>query len=76
MTTRTRPRSVCSGCGRRIPRSEPDIILRPMTPENPTRTALRLVYHERCHAAALERVQGVESALWRMTHRYVEAAAN
>jgi hypothetical protein len=68
-----RPR--CAGCKRRIPRSEPDLILRRMSEENPTVTALRLVYHERCKDAALKRITSTP-ALWRMTHRYVEAGVN
>jgi hypothetical protein len=65
----------CAGCKKRIPRGEPDLILRRMAPENPTLTALRLVYHERCKDAALECVSGT-AALWHMTHRYIEARAN
>jgi len=60
---------------KRITRGEPDLILRRMASENPTVTALRLVYHARCYTAALERVTD-KPALWRMTHRYVEAEAN
>jgi hypothetical protein len=66
----------CSGCGRRIPRSEPDLILRRMDPDNPMRTALRLVYHERCWPSAAGRVSESPPALWRMTHRHIEAEAN
>jgi len=65
----------CAGCRKRIPRSEPDLILRRMDPDNPMRTALRLVYHVRCHVTALERAAATP-ALWHMTHRYVEAVAN
>jgi hypothetical protein len=64
----------CAGCGRRIPRSEPDLILRRMDAEDPTRTALKLVFHERCKDAALERAASTP-ALWYMTHRYIEAVA-
>ena len=67
-----RPR--CAGCKRCITRGEPDLILRRMAEENPTVTSLRLVYHVRCRGAALERVTGTP-ALWRMTHRHVEAGA-
>ena len=67
----------CSGCGRRIPRSEPDLILRRMSEENPTVAALKLAFHERCKDAALERATSEATpALWYMTHRYIEAAAN
>ncbi len=66
----------CAGCNKRIPPSEPDLILRRMDLENPTRTALRLVYHERCSGAAIERAANQPPALWRMTHRYIEAEAN
>jgi hypothetical protein len=65
----------CAGCGRRIPRSEPDLILRRMDADNPTRTALKLAYHERCKDAVLQRIVDTP-ALWRMTHRHVEAEAN
>jgi len=65
----------CAGCKKRITKGEPDLILRRMAPENPTLTALRLVYHVRCYAAALERASETP-ALWRMTHRYIAAEAN
>jgi hypothetical protein len=65
----------CAGCKKRISRGEPDLILRKMAPENSAVVALRLTYHERCKDAALERVQATP-ALWRMTHRYIEAKAN
>jgi hypothetical protein len=71
--TRTKPR--CSGCGRRIPRSEPDLILRRYSPDA-RRVELRRAYHERCKDAALEHVQGAKPALWRLTHRHIEAEAN
>jgi len=45
----------CSGCGRRIPRSEPDLIMRRMSDEDPTVSTLRLAFHERCEDAALKR---------------------
>jgi hypothetical protein len=65
----------CAGCKRRITKGEPDLILRRMAEENPTVTALKLVYHERCKDAALERATE-RPALWLMTHRYIEAEAN
>jgi hypothetical protein len=68
-------KSRCAGCKKRTTRGEPNLILRRMAPENPTQTALRLVYHVRCYAAALERA-GETPALWHMTHRHVEAEAN
>ena len=67
----------CSGCGRRIPRSEPDLILRRMSEDNHTVSILRLAFHERCKDAALERATSEATpALWVMTHRHVEAVAN
>jgi hypothetical protein len=67
----------CSGCGRRIPRSEPDLILRHATEDDPTVSTLRLAFHERCKDAALERATSEATpALWVMTHRHVEAVAN
>ena len=65
----------CAGCKKRITRGEPDLVLLRMAQENPTVTALRLVYHVRCQGAALERVTD-KSALWHLTHRYIEAEAN
>lgn len=75
MKTRSKAAPRCAGCNKRIPPSEPDLILRRMCEEDPMRTALRLVYHERCSAAAIERVAGTP-ALWHMTHRYIEPEAN
>ena len=67
----------CSGCGRRIPRSEPDLILRRMSEDDPTVSTLRLAFHERCKDAALEPATTKATlALWVMTHRHVEAVAN
>jgi hypothetical protein len=65
----------CTGCKERITKGEPDLILRRMSDDNPTRTVLRLVFHERCKDAALERATE-PPALWLMTHRYIEAGAN
>jgi hypothetical protein len=65
----------CAGCKKPITKGESDLVLRRMDPENPMRTALRLIYHVRCQRAALERVSGTP-ALWHMTHRYIEARAN
>jgi hypothetical protein len=65
----------CAGCNKRISQGEPDFILRRMSEENPTVSALRLVYHVRCHGAALERTVGTP-ALWHLTHRYIDAEAN
>ena len=67
----------CAGCKKRISRSEPDLILRRMSEENPAVAALRLAFHERCKDAALERATSEATpALWLMTHRHVEAEAN
>ena len=65
----------CAGCSKRIAKGEPDLILQRMAPEDPTVTALRLVYHVRCYAAALQRASEIP-ALWHMTHRYIDAEAN
>jgi hypothetical protein len=65
----------CASCKKPIPRSEPDLILRRMDPDDPMRTALRLVYHVRCQGAALKRAAATP-ALWHMTCRHVEAEAN
>jgi len=70
-------RTRCAGCKRRISKGEPDLILRRMDPDNPMRTALKLVYHVRCQGAALEKASEAKpAALWHMTHRYIEAEAN
>ena len=65
----------CVGCKKRITNGKPALIPRRMDPENSTRAALRLVYHVRCQGVALERAARTP-ALWRMTHRYIEAEAN
>jgi hypothetical protein len=57
-----------SGCGRRIPRSEPDLILRRISEDDPTVSILRLAFHECCQDAALERATSEATpALWVMT---------
>jgi hypothetical protein len=71
----SRPRTKCAACKKRIPESEPDLILRRMSEEDPTVSTLRLAFHERCKDAALERATDTP-ALWVMTHRYVEEMAN
>jgi hypothetical protein len=71
----SRYRIKCAGCKERIPSHEPDLILRRMAESDPTKATLTLLYHERCKGAALSRVAG-EPALWRMTHRYIDAVAN
>ena len=65
----------CAGCKKRVTKGELDLILRRMAPENPTVTALRLVYHVRCYTAALERASEIP-ALWHLTRRYIDAEAN
>jgi hypothetical protein len=65
----------CAACKKRIPGSEPDLILRRMSEDDPTVSTLRLAFHERCKDAALERATDTP-ALWVMTHRHVEAVAN
>jgi hypothetical protein len=70
-------KSRCAGCGRRILRSEPDLILRRMSEDDPTVSTLRLAFHERCKDVALERATSEATpALWVMTHRHVEEMAN
>ena len=53
----------CASCKKPIPRSEPDLIVRRMDPDDPMRTALRLVYHVRCQGAALKRAAANAGAL-------------
>lgn len=67
MSTRTRTK--CSGCHKRIPRSEPDLMLRKDGSEKVR------YYHERCFTAA-QRVVLSDPALWWMTHRYVDGELN
>jgi hypothetical protein len=59
----------CSACKKRIPDSEPDVVLRKL--EGGTRR----YYHTRCTGAALKLVTEVPDA-WRMTVRHVEEMAN
>lgn len=67
MTTRTRLR--CSGCGKRIPTSEPDLVLQRDGSER------RRFYHQRCVAAA-QKVVLSDPAVWFMHVRHVDAEAN
>jgi hypothetical protein len=68
--------SKCAGCGRRVTRSEPDILLRRLSEDNPLIVTLTLRYHERCKEAVLDRVTETPPAAWRITHRTVNAEAN
>jgi hypothetical protein len=65
----SRPKIRCSGCRKRIPDHEPDVMLRQLD------GGRRRYYHTRCTGAALELVTG-NPAVWRMTVRYVEEMAN
>jgi hypothetical protein len=67
MTARTRTK--CSGCGRRIPAGEPDLVLRKFGSER------RRFYHQRCLEAA-ERVAMSSPDLWVLTNRYVQGEMN
>jgi hypothetical protein len=62
-------RGKCSGCGKRIPHSEPDLVLRR------DGTEARRFYHERCFGAA-QRLTLAKPDLWFMTHRYIDGRAN
>lgn len=67
MTARTRTR--CSGCGKRIPASEPDLVLRRNGSEK------QRFYHQRCLAAAQQVVLN-SPAVWFLMSRFVNAEAN
>ena len=59
----------CSGCRKRIPDHEPDVVLRPLD------GGIGRYYHTRCTGAALKLVTETPAA-WRMTVRHVEEMAN
>lgn len=67
MTARTRTK--CSGCGRRIPASEPDLVLQRNGAER------RRYFHQRCFEAAQRLVMG-DPAVWVLTNRYVDEELN
>lgn len=62
-------RAKCSGCGRRIPSTEPDLVL-----QKHGSTKVRY-YHYRCLDAA-QRLVMSDPAVWHLTNRYVDAEAN
>jgi hypothetical protein len=68
MTRRETPK--CKGCGRRIPKHEPDLMLRRLDGE------ARRYYHERCIASAYAKVSASRPDAWVLTHRHVSAEAN
>ena len=63
------PKIRCSGCRKRIPDHEPDVVLRRLE------GGVRRYYHTRCTRAALELVAETP-AVWCMTVRHVEEMAN
>ena len=65
----SRPRIKCAACKKRIPDSEPDVVLRRLGGGG------RCYYHTRCTPAALELVVQVPD-VWRMTVRHIEEMAN
>lgn len=67
--TMSRPKIRCSGCRKRIPDHEPDVVLCRLE------GGIRRYYHTRCIGAALELVAHVPHE-WRMTVRHVEEMAN
>ncbi len=68
----TAKRPKCSGCGKRIPAHEPDLILEDL--DNASRSAPRH-FHTRCGDAAYAVVAN-EPNLYRLTVRHVEEVAN
>lgn len=67
MSTRTRIK--CSGCGKKISRSEPDLMLRKFGSEKSR------FYHRGCVGAVLKLVTSAPDA-WHMTDRYIDGAMN
>jgi hypothetical protein len=65
----SRPKIKCAACKKRIPESEPDVVLRQLDGD------LRRYYHTRCTGAALELVTAAPE-VWLMTVRHVEELAN
>jgi len=61
----SRPKIKCAACKKRIPDSEPDVLLRRLDDER------RRYYQTRCTGAALELVTKAQKA-WLMTVRHVE----
>lgn len=66
---RTAKRIKCSGCGRRMPACEPNLVLRKDGSER------RRYYHERCFGFAQKLILS-DPALWWMTHRHVDGELN
>ncbi len=64
-----RPKIRCAACKKRIPQSEPDVVLRRLDRERPR------YYHTRCTPAALDLVAEAPE-VWVMTMRHVEEMAN
>ncbi len=64
-------RTKCSGCGKRISRSEPDLVLR-----EHGRTKSR-VYHRGCVSSALRLVNASGTpGVWHLTDRFIDGALN
>ena len=59
----------CAACKKRIPESEPDVVLRQFD------SNLRRYYHTRCTGAALQLVADAPD-VWLMAVRHVEDLAN
>lgn len=66
---KTRNRVKCSGCGKRIPSSEPDLVLQRCGSEK------KRFYHQRCFEAAQRLVTG-EPDLWFMSIRHIDGEMN
>ncbi|MDP8974692.1 MAG: hypothetical protein M3N45_16360 [Actinomycetota bacterium] len=54
-------------CGRRIPKHEPDLMLRRLDGD------ARRYYHERCIVVVFAAVSGSKPDAWILTHRHVNA---
>jgi hypothetical protein len=65
----SRSKIKCAACKKRIPESEPDVMLRRLDGDR------RRYYHTRCTSAALELVTSAPEA-WLMTVRHIEEMAN
>jgi hypothetical protein len=63
----------CSGCGARIPDSEPDVVLRKLD----SGTSLPRYYHQRKRCAGkMQKYMLTHPDVWRVTHRHVDEGMN
>lgn len=70
-----RPKVKCAACEKRIPESEPDVMLRRLDAPGHTPGERVRYYHTRCTESALELAASAPEA-WLMTVRHVQEALN